>query len=415
MKKKQSTKNTMGKITCVTVAAMSCVGLVGCGTRAKDVMKHLKEGKLEEALSKYDDADWADGEKSKFKDQLREYMSQLVNDYAAGTITYEEVIEIMQTISDMNINKMEEDIATTSSSIAALHSSKSSYENGLSEKENGNYIIAKNLFLAVIESDINYEDAQKQIAEVEKLQFEKIKKEMFAEVEQYISEENYASVFDTIENFIDVNGSDSEVDNKYAGYVKEYVALITDEVEGLIDNKEFLTALEVLNNAQEVVSNDKFIEMMENIEKLKPTYFSEIDYQSSKQFERIEKEETVQDTFGNTYTSNGNLYEMTNSRDSWDGEVTNGSVEYFLGQEYSSMRFIVAVDSLSQDVGSVMTVYGDDVALYNISLNRKTAPTEVVVDVSNVNYLKIKLEGHTNGQITDTNLIAIILDGSFEK
>lgn len=51
-------KKNLGKISCITMVAMTCVGLTGCGTKAEDVMKPLKDGKYEEAASKYNEAEW---------------------------------------------------------------------------------------------------------------------------------------------------------------------------------------------------------------------------------------------------------------------------------------------------------------------------------------------------------------------
>ena len=32
-------KKNLGKISCITMVAMTCAGLTGCGTKAEDVMK----------------------------------------------------------------------------------------------------------------------------------------------------------------------------------------------------------------------------------------------------------------------------------------------------------------------------------------------------------------------------------------
>ena len=48
--------------------------------------------------------------------------------------------------------------------------------------------------------------------------------------------------------------------------------------------------------------------------------------------------------------------------------------------------------------------------LYTLNLNRKTVPTEVVIDVSKVNYLSIKMSGVSD----DGSVVAIISNGYFE-
>ena len=104
----------------------------------------------------------------------------------------------------------------------------------------------------------------------------------------------------------------------------------------------------------------------------------------------------------------GNLYEMTNTDDGWNEH--QGNVDYYLGYGYNKIHFNVAVDDVSNDISSVLTVYGDDVVLYTLNLNRKTVPTEVVIDVSKVNYLSIKMSGVSD----DGSVVAIISNGYFE-
>lgn len=396
-----------------------------------------------------------DKEKEEFKKQINDYLSQIVTDYAAENITYEEARDIVGTISDMQINNMDEDIAVASGSLSTLKASKTAYKNGIIQMEKENYIGAMEYFEAVIETDINYEDANKKLVEAGTLQYNKIKEEMLAEAENFIKNTDYKSAFDLIENFKNENNIvDEDLDKIHDAYIKDYIKIVTGKVDDLIANKDFITAFDVvsnasatiecdefsalyekiksdyvliikekvedlinnedylqainiLNNAQEIVDSEEFAELKTRIEQEKPVYLSDLKYQTSNQFELIEEGEVITDTIGNTYTPNGNLYEMTNSNDGWN--ENNGSVEYYLGYSYSKMYFKVAVDDISSNISSVMTIYGDDVALYTLNLDRKTVPTEVVIDVSNVNYLSINLAGASDGNIT-----AIIFDGYLE-
>lgn len=452
--KSQKNKTNIGTISCVTVAAMTCVGLTGCRTQAEDVMEPLKDGKYEEAVEVYDDADWSDKEKDKFKKQIREYLSQLVTDYAAGIITYEQAIDTISTISNMQIHKMDEDVATASGEIATMYASKTAYDNGLKQMDNGNYDIAIEYFKKVIETDCNYETAKSKISESEVLYYSKIKTQMLEEAETFVEAGDYISALNKIDNFMNTNGKDTDIERTYDEYVDayisvitkqvddliankdyigafevvriaqeeitleelvdlkttiedEYILMITEKVETLIGSKEYLQAIDILNNAQEIVTSEKFTELMATIEAEKPVYLSDLKYQSSNQFELINDGENVIDTLGNIYTPNSNLYEMTNSHDGWS--EYKGNVDYYLGYSYNKMCFKLAVDDVSTDISSVMTIYGDDIVLYTINLDRKTIPTEIVLDVSNVNYLSMNMEGAEDGSVT-----AIISEGYFE-
>ena len=444
------------KIPYAVMATMTCVGLTGCGTKAEDVMNPLKNGKYEDAIDKYNDADFSDKEKKEFKNQVKKYLDDIVEDYAEGEITYEEVQKAITAISDMQIHKMDENIATTSSSISRLYASKTAYEDGLSQFNEGKYELAISSFSKVVEEDIYYEDAVKKQEEAKQLQYEMIKSEMISKVDEYIANEDFASAFNEIESFMENNDvDDNALNKKYNEYVEKYVKLITDKVntlkekkdyttalttvkdameimeveefnilykeleyqyvvlikekvESLINDKEYLLAIQIINNAKSVVENGDFTELLERIEKEKPIYLSDLKYQTSSRYALIKEGEKVKDTIGNEYTPNGNLYEMSNYDDGWS--EYEGSVEYYLGYSYDKLNLTLAVDDTSDNVSSVFTIYGDNVVLYKINLNRKTVPTDISINVSNVNYLSIKMSGITD----DGTVTAIISNGHFE-
>lgn len=447
----------LNKIPYAVMATMTCVGLTGCGTQAEDVMKPLKNGNYADAIYKYNGADFSDKEKKEFKDQVKKYLNDIVEDYAEGKITYEEVQKAISVISDMQINKMDENIATASASVTRLYASKTAYEEGLSKFNEGKYELAIDSFSKVVEEDIYYEDAVIKQEEAKQIQYEMRKADMIAEVDKYIANEDYVSAFNVIESFIENNDVDDKaLEKKYNEYIdkyvqkitdkvntlknnkdyvtalttvrdamevveveslnvlckeleRQYVALIKEKAESLIEDKEYLLALQIIDNAKAVVENGDFTKLIERIEKEKPIYLADIKYQTSSGYALIKAGENVKDTLGNEYTPNGNLFEMSNTEDDWSGESV-GSVEYYLGYSYDKFNLTIAVDDVSDNISSVFTIYGDNIALYKINLNRKTVPTDISIDVSNVNYLSIKMSGATD----DGTVTAILSNGYFE-
>lgn len=452
--KKRYIAKSFGKVSCITMAAVSCIGLTGCGVKPKEVISDLKNQKYEEALAKYKDNDWSDKKMKELKSELSDYLAQIVTDYAADKITYEQVTDTVATISNMQISDTDEDIALTSASIKALYSSKQAYKAGIEWMEKKVYAEAIECFGRVIEDDCNYESAKEKIAEATKLKYEKEKTDMYKSVEDYLKAGDYASAISSIETFKkSLKEEDAEVNKFYEDCVKEfidgitkkvdealkkkdykeafdnildaqkiivndeikaiyekikneYVTMITEKVEALINEKEYMQAINILNNT--LISFEEFGTLMERINQEKPVYLSELKYQSSSQYQQITEGEGVTDTLGNKYMPDGNLYEMTNTDDGWNEH--QGNVDYYLGYGYNKIHFNVAVDDVSNDISSVLTVYGDDVVLYTLNLNRKTVPTEVVIDVSKVNYLSIKMSGVSD----DGSVVAIISNGYFE-
>lgn len=452
--KKRYIAKSFGKVSCITMAAVSCIGLTACGTKPKEVINDLKNCKYEDALTKFNNTDWSDKKMKQLKNELSDYLSQLVPDYAADKITHEQAVDTISAISDMHISEMEEDIAITSASIKAMYNSKQSYKVGMEWMGKKIYDTAIECFERVIEDDCNYELAKEKIVEATKLKYEKEKTDMYKAVEDYLKAGDYASAISSIENFkkslkeedADVNkfyddcvseyvveiakkvdealkkkdyqGAfdnvleakeiivNDEIKNLYEKVKNEYVGLITEKVEALIEEKDYMQATNVLNNT--IIFFEEFGTLMERINEEKPVYFADLKYQSSSQYQQITEGEGVTDTLGNKYMPDGNLYEMTNTDDGWNEH--QGNVDYYLGYGYNTVHFNVAVDDVSADISSILTVYGDDVVLYTLNLNRKTVPTDVVVDVSKVNYLSIKMSGVSD----DGSVVAIISNGHFE-
>ena len=452
--KKRYIAKSFGKVSCITMAAVSCIGLAGCGVKPKEVISDLKNQKYEEALAKYKDNDWSDKKMKELKSKLSDYLAQIVTDYAADKITYEQVTDTVTTISNMQISDTDEDIALTSASIKALYSSKQAYKAGIEWMGKKVYAEAIECFGRVIEDDCNYESAIEKIAESKELKYNKEKSEMISGVDKFVKAGDYASALDKIKSFKNsLKTEDKEVDALYDKYVKEYVATVTQKVDEAVKKKDFKEAFDAVNSAEQIIDNDDikllsnkvkseyvkiikekvealigeknymqamvilnnalvpddaFDELMERINKEKPVYLSDLKYQSSSQYQQITEGEGVTDTLGNKYMPDGNLYEMTNTDDGWNEH--QGNVDYYLGYGYNKIHFNVAVDDVSNDISSVLTVYGDDVVLYTLNLNRKTVPTEVVIDVSKVNYLSIKMSGVSD----DGSVVAIISNGYFE-
>ncbi|MGN0379284.1 MAG: NPCBM/NEW2 domain-containing protein [Butyrivibrio sp.] len=400
--RKQRIATRIGKISCVTAAAMSCVGLVGCGTKARDIMKPLENGSYDEAVSVYNEAKLSDKEKASLEKQLHEKLSKTVEDYAADILTYSDAQNIISSISAMNISGLNSDLATSAGSIASLYTSKESYNKGLNFLQQKEYDNAINCFKSVIKDDVNYESATAKIEEAKNLAYNSLKENMVNTVDSYIKSGDYASALSVIEAF---NGDekyqieDSELDKLYDGYVSEYKKLILDKAGKSLENKEYLTALKILDDAQLVVDCTEFSDLREKIMAEKPVYLCDLKYQTSSRFEVKNDGDPLTDTIGNSYTANNNLYELSSYLDSWsNGDV--GSVEYYVGYAYNKLHGTVAVDDTSNDVSGVLTVYGDDVVLYTLNLDRKTVPTEIDIDISNVNYLRITLSANTEGTLT---------------
>lgn len=405
-------KGRMGKLTCITaVATMTCVGLTGCGTKAKDIIKPLENGEYEKALSVYNDAKLSDKETSSLKKQLREKLSKIVDEFNNNSISYNDAKSFIATISEMNISELNTDLATASGSIYSLNESKLAYVNGCEVMAQEKYEEAISYFELVISKDTNYEDASNKITEARDLIYKKLKTEMLELVNENIKNGDYGAALGEIELFEDNNeqgAKDDELKKIYNDYVNEYKTLITGKVEKLLENKAYLSAINMLDEAKKVIDCTEFSELYEKIQTEKPIYLCDVKYQTSDRFEVKSEGDNLKDTIGNEYTANSNLYEISYYNDGWSEYP--GSVEYYLGYTYNKLIGNIAVDDVSNDINGVLTIYGDNVSIFTLELNRKTLPEKIEIDISGVNYLKITLSASGEGTLT-----AIMSDFCFEK
>lgn len=118
------------------------------------------------------------------------------------------------------------------------------------------------------------------------------------------------------------------------------------------------------------------------------------------------------DTIGNTYSvADGNLFEMSTYKGSWS-DPDCGFVDMYLGYKYTAINGVIAVDDASSATSCTISIEGDGVVLYTLTLDRLTTPTSVQVDISNVNVLSIKMSGLEQ---SDATLYAILSNFTFTK
>lgn len=220
---------------------------------------------------------------------------------------------------------------------------------------------------------------------------------------------NYEEALGTIKEYTDEYGSeDSEVSQLQSEISNEYVALITEKVTALCNEENYIKALTMLENAQQVVNADEFHAMSDKINEIKPTYLYDLKISESSRYEVIDSGDKLKDTLGNEYDV-GNLFQISTTCDGWN--IDNGSASYYLGYKYSRIHGIAAVNDISDNTYGKLTFYGDDSVLYSVDLNRTTAAVPIDLDISNVNWLKIELTyEHDNG-----TLYTILSDFVVEK
>lgn len=430
------------RIAALASSAALCMGLLGCGNPIDSVTNYLMNEQYDSALEAFKSVKITDSNRTEVLGKLSAVMTSTVEQYAADQISYDRASSTLETINSMHVSGLDSDLAVAYSQVTGLKRSKQSYNDGMQYFQNGDYLNAYYCFNQVIESDCNYESATAKATEsinqyqnsiiasarayadahdydqaVEVLQYalydhpeftafqdeidslleEKeaylislAKEEAISQAEAFAGDNNFEEALGALNEFKEAyTDQDEEVNALYDEYTGNYVSFILEKATTLRDNQQYLQALEMLNNASQVVASDDFAQLIAEINAIKPTYLCEVKCQNSERFDLLEAGNTVTDVIGNVYNP-GNLYIISSEHESWGGGG-GGYAEYYLGYKYNTLEGLVAVGDNSVNETCTLTIEGDGVILETVELSRLTVPVPVSIDVSTVNVLKISL------------------------
>lgn len=422
-------------IALTTVAAIASLTLSGCSSNVDTIDKLIDEAKYDEALTTF--SEWKDmkpEEKEALIERMKENLAQSLEKYALEQITYDEATALIDTVSSLYISELDEDITQVSVEIKALSESKQSYKQGLSAYDSKDYLNAIVQFNNVLENDCNYENATAKAEEaiiaytnsitaqvdallkqgdyqgaaqaldqinenVTKANLKSSatinesistlsKKTAVSQGEDYAEKKDYESALKVLNDYRnEYSEEDAEINKLHDEYADQYVDFIVKKVEALRKDKNYLKALEMLDNAVEIVNAPEFATLIDKINKEKPTYLCDVLYQNSDRYELLSEGEPVMDTIGNTYEP-GNLFEISSSESGWSNY--DGYADYYLGYKYNKLQGVIAVDNQSVEANCTLYIEGDGVVLETLEFNRLSVPTPIDIDISSVNVLKFR-------------------------
>lgn len=369
--------------------------------------------------------------------QICESQAETIYESFSGEeIEYDIAIEKIMGIYDLCIT---EKVIQIQTDIDRLDSVRKTYNSAVEYYENGEYLNAIEMFFIVVESGINSEDAFgyiekaeaayvanilseansyvkkhdyetaiqvledaqddvydasaiiNEIANVEAAQAayeqECIKQEAMSTAEALAGWGDYENALITLSTYLSTNNSnDDEVIEIYDTYKNEYVEFISAKVKKLMDEEDYLTAINMLDNV--VVSSIEFDNLRTEIEDVKPTYLCELKSMTSRCYEHI-TDKIAEDTVGNVYDSSNvfNISALTYSEE--------GYAHYYLGYKYDRLSGVIAVDDDSNQKSKTpqtLIIRGDDKILYSLDMTLLTLPQEIDLDISSVNTLSITME-----------------------
>lgn len=413
------------------------------------LLRALDEEDYDTALRIYDEE--LDGEKSDaLVSKLTERLTKVREDFTSGAIDFNTAKMELSAVKNMNILEISDILSETESYVNSLNASRTAFSTAETMLASENYVGAIKQYALVLEIDENYATALSRSKEAtdaycqdslatadayaqeklysdailvlqealivlpddarltEKLRIyeaeegEQQKADILKTAEDYAKAADYENAIKTIKGTAHYD-DDPQLKAAYQKYCNEYVKEITAEVDELITQKDFSSALQLLEKALTVLPSDEsLIAKQSEIKNKMP-----IPITTLKPINGNWKwnEGNPVDPFENDYSKACN-YVILDMRD-----ISSEKIEYRLYKKYGIISGQITPYKKIWETGEAnVKIYADDILIYTSpTITRKTDTIEFSVDVSTAEYIVIEVNGFTCGTIADSIYNSIII------
>ena len=179
---------------------------------------------------------------------------------------------------------------------------------------------------------------------------------------------------------------DAGYESLYAKYARLFVDKKLAEAKGYADKREFVKAIEVLEEANRTYGCMEFGTAMKEYEEFMPRKLTECHILAGERYERLEKAE---DCFGSTYENAFGFETNSQYKDEHSGYIV-----FFLDGKFVNLSGIYAANDemISNSTSIVCRIYGDEKLLYeSVEIVGRTAyPISINVDITGIKQLRIE-------------------------
>lgn len=212
--------------------------------------------------------------------------------------------------------------------------------------------------------------------------------------EDYLADGDYSNAIPLLRT---ANGlaANAAIDSLLEKSVGEYRDMTIAQANAALDDEGYEAAVVIVNQGLSVLPDDAtMMHLIEEYEAYKPILLSTFKvFESSNVYYVDSAEDIVGNVYTDTYCLRGDMYEtMFAGGLKKDGD---SYLEIYIGGEYTTFSATIAPSNewkhRSEYPNCTVDIYGDDVLLKSNSLNCKDTAFIISADISNVNYLKIKV------------------------
>ena len=257
----------------------------------------------------------------------------------------------------------------------------------------GDYESALECFVQLPADSKQYEEALSMIAKCES----KCRDMAIAEAEAFVSNADYPSAIKVLNQASALIGQDGALAELRQMYIKQYKNMMIAKADDALEKVGYQNAIAVMNEGLKVLDGDSdFQNKLEEYKSYAPVFLSPKDAYAVNKYmnTKVSNENLLTDNYGTTYTP-----ERVISNRSYTGYSDAGCIEYHLNAQYRTLTGILYVPDVSKSIQNphklpYVQIWGDGVLLFEIkSFMYKDKPMELCVDVSNVEFVEIRMYG----------------------
>lgn len=270
-----------------------------------------------------------------------------------------------------------------------LESSENSFNRAEAYLKDGDYYDAIYNYENVIEEDANYKKAQ----EGKTKAIDGLRNNVLEDAKSRVESYGYSSALSYLQNQYD-SSDYLKGDKKILEQINTYADEAIKKADADYAEGNYEDAINSLTYCIESLSDGdaktKIQQKIDEITKNMPTALSSFDVTNGDRLYGGSYYDMT-DVLGNEYTSNNKKYASLYVSKYYSNETASG--EFYLGKQYAQLQGTIAVRNNSDNIKSKVQILDGTKVLYTSpNLTNKSKPIDIVVDVTNVEWLTIKVQ-----------------------
>lgn len=358
---------------------------------------------------------------------LSNYDEKVIEKFENGKMEYDSAVDALKALQEMGFGDMSEAI----NKITLIYEENTAFQQGNKYYENGDYENAIKAYSKISESNENYQEAQTKLnalypkyisfvtenvasflsngdyenalslvntalqilpdsvdtIELVSLKNESLnnyKSKVMSDVTSLVNQNQFIDALDLINHAISVDNND-DFQNTKTTVEKKYVESVTATVQKHLDSEDYISASRTVTGALDILPENADLKALkEKVEKATPTYLLDVckPYQVS---EYYYKEYINGETFNMGGKSFTNGFTIDTSWNSFSYAIFN------LENNYNKLSFYTGHVDNTRGGNGTIKIYLDGILAKEIEANDQALPQKIEIDVTGVKQLKFEV------------------------